>query len=244
MHRLRLPRTHRHRTRSRGTRTTRHVSLGRSGPHAAAPPLRETQPSVSSRLPETPARDEEQASAGVDSTVASRREPRLDARACARLDRVRTIARNRRYSAKHRFSPDCRNWPLKGPIRPGPSLRRFSKDRDLQDFESGRQDLNLRPPGPQPEGSGCVGADQPSRAGSSCPELVSVALSLDPGLDPVGTGARSAPAAAAVPHRRVRAQLRRRVRPSTLPLAPRPERAPPRLDCAHLRARKEEPAAG
>jgi hypothetical protein len=43
-------------------------------------------------------------------------------------------------------------------------------------FESGRQDLNLRPPGPQPEGSGCVERLQPSRAGSSCSELGSVAL--------------------------------------------------------------------
>jgi hypothetical protein len=59
-----------------------------------------------------------------------------------------------------------------------------------RDFQPGRQDLNLRPPGPQPEGSGCVGTIQLSRAGSSCPELLSVALNLDPGLDPVGAGAR------------------------------------------------------
>ena len=59
-------------------------------------------------------------------------------------------------------------------------------------FESGRQDLNLRPPGPQPEGSGCTRADSASGAGSSCSELPSVALNLDPGLDPA-TLARTAP---------------------------------------------------
>jgi hypothetical protein len=51
-------------------------------------------------------------------------------------------------------------------------------------FESGRQDLNLRPPGPQPERPGVPEGIRLSRAGSSCSELRAVVVNLDPGLDP------------------------------------------------------------
>src|SRR5918994_4851431 len=51
--------------------------------------------------------------------------------------------------------------------------------------ESERQDLNLRPPGPQPERSRRTTCDSALWSDLSCSELGSVALDLDPGLDPV-----------------------------------------------------------
>ena len=45
--------------------------------------------------------------------------------------------------------------------------------------------MNLRPPGPQPERSRRIRADSAVYSGLSCSELPSVALNLDPGLDPV-----------------------------------------------------------
>jgi hypothetical protein len=50
--------------------------------------------------------------------------------------------------------------------------------------KSGRQDLNLRPPGPQPEESGYVGRDSALYSDVGASELLSVALALDPGLHP------------------------------------------------------------
>jgi hypothetical protein len=49
----------------------------------------------------------------------------------------------------------------------------------------GRQDLNLRPPGPQPERSRRTRCSSVLRSHLSCAELVSVALSSFPGLNPV-----------------------------------------------------------
>ena len=49
---------------------------------------------------------------------------------------------------------------------------------------SGRQDLNLRPPGPQPEGSGVAQLIRPVFIGSRATEFLWVALKLDPKLDP------------------------------------------------------------
>ena len=64
-----------------------------------------------------------------------RREPAADVRTwsipCDR-NRVRTIARNRRHRAKHRFSPDCRFRRGVADLDPGRPLRRFRKERDLQ----------------------------------------------------------------------------------------------------------------
>ena len=45
--------------------------------------------------------------------------------------------------------------------------------------------MNLRPPGPQPERSRRTRCDSALQSDSSCSELGSVALNLDPGLDPV-----------------------------------------------------------
>ena len=55
--------------------------------------------------------------------------------------------------------------------------------------QSGRQDLNLRPPGPQPGGSGAPQSDAPMSAGISVSGLLSVSLSLFPVLFPVGANA-------------------------------------------------------
>src|SRR5215207_2044188 len=57
-----------------------------------------------------------------------------------------------------------------------------------REFESGRQDLNLRPPAPSRKVLVAWGRIRLSSAGWSCSELGSVALNLDPGLDPVGRG--------------------------------------------------------
>src|ERR1019366_6355703 len=53
-----------------------------------------------------------------------------------------------------------------------------------QGFQSGRQDLNLRPPGPQSEGWGCARWITPVFVGCMASELLWGALKLDPKLDP------------------------------------------------------------
>jgi hypothetical protein len=50
---------------------------------------------------------------------------------------------------------------------------------------SGRQDLNLRPPGPQPEQSRLIRCVSASFRAIQAPECPSVALNLHPGLHPV-----------------------------------------------------------
>ncbi len=50
--------------------------------------------------------------------------------------------------------------------------------------QSGRQDLNLRPPGPQPEESTLLQSCISLRAGLSCSEFLCISLRLDPELDP------------------------------------------------------------
>ena len=69
---------------------------------------------------------------------------------------------------------------------PGRSYR-LPVFRGLEPFpKSGRQDLNLRPPGPQPERSGFVRRRSAHKSHVSDAELPSVVLSLIPGLRPVG----------------------------------------------------------
>ena len=55
-------------------------------------------------------------------------------------------------------------------------------------LSSGRQDLNLRPPGPQPDQSGSVRLDSALYVSMRCAALSPVALSLDPELDPHQVG--------------------------------------------------------
>jgi len=64
----------------------------------------------------------------------------------------------------------------KGPAIAGPFL------------ESGRQDLNLRPPGPQPEGWGTAQGMEPVFTGFRGAECGSVALNLFPNLFPNAVG--------------------------------------------------------
>ena len=61
----------------------------------------------------------------------------------------------------HRVNLHLRNAPRVIP--------RSRVNRQLQEVQSGRQDLNLRPPGPQPEGSGCVGAESAVWSGFESP---------------------------------------------------------------------------
>jgi hypothetical protein len=87
--------------------------------------------------------------------------------------------------------------------------------------------LNLRPPGPQPERSGCLGRDPAAWSGF---ELVAVAPScahFAPRIAPRRNTSASSTAGAAVPHGCFRA-FAKASRPSTLLLAPRPHRALPR----------------
>jgi hypothetical protein len=72
------------------------------------------------------------------------------------------------------------------PRRRSPRRPRLAKTccfcRDF--LRSGRQDLNLRPPGPQSEGCGGAQLLTPVSVGSTASELLCVALKLDPKLDP------------------------------------------------------------
>ena len=124
MHRLRLPRTHRIRTRLRGTRTPQEVPLGGAGPHAAALPLREAQPSVSTRPPETPARDEEQASAGArldcclkEGTAIGYARLRANGPGAHKRPRIDGVA------PCTGFSFDCRTWTPRIELDPVKPLR-------------------------------------------------------------------------------------------------------------------------
>ena len=65
------------------------------------------------------------------------------------------------------------------------SLRCIAAQRPAPlELLSGRQDLNLRPPGPQPERWGIAGLMGPMLTGSSAAECLSVALNLFPRLFP------------------------------------------------------------
>ena len=61
----------------------------------------------------------------------------------------------------HYLGPPRRRVPLDptGQLDPESAPHRFCKHRYLQADSIRETDLNLRPPGPQPVGSGCVGAD-------------------------------------------------------------------------------------
>ena len=65
-----------------------------------------------------------------------------------------------------------------GHLSDAPRPRRATQGASLAFLGSGRQDLNLRPPGPQPERSGCLGAGSRGverlRVGHSCPQLRSL----------------------------------------------------------------------
>ena len=60
------------------------------------------------------------------------------ARLCANGP-VRTIARNRPYRAKHRFSPDCEVGPEGCQLDPGSDHAGSAKNAICRIFQSGRQ---------------------------------------------------------------------------------------------------------
>jgi hypothetical protein len=71
------------------------------------------------------------------------------------------------------------NWTLIGPRGCRRTPMPLQKVRALQAIrESGRQDLNLRPPGPQPGNGGWCQLPTHGFAGFSCSELFAVLLSL------------------------------------------------------------------
>ena len=73
---------------------------------------------------------------------------------------------------------------------------RLANDAYVEYFvRSGRQDLNLRPPGPQPEGSGRTRSASALWTGFTWAELGSVALKFHPGMHPVAKNAHRAEAA-------------------------------------------------
>ena len=83
----------------------------------------------------------------------------------------------------------CRGFSPSVP-RPDVATAQLNKAISRSFLASGRQDLNLRPPGPQPERSRRTHCCSALRGDLSCPELPSVALNLDPELDPVHNCAR------------------------------------------------------
>jgi len=92
------------------------------------------------------------------------------------------------------LEPNSAPGPLEVPPKLDPVLSRARVAGRSQNtafsrafLRSGRQDLNLRPPGPQPERSRRTGCDSALSGGLSCSDLCSVALSLDPGWTPPPT---------------------------------------------------------
>jgi hypothetical protein len=112
----------------------------------------------------------------------------------------RAVGHETRRRAELRRTPPARSLPPKPerlsrsspravPVRsPSPIWRYFAKRKNIvicRHFVSGRQDLNLRPPGPQPERAGAGQYPQCVSAGLLVSECCSVSLSLIPVLIPV-----------------------------------------------------------
>ena len=106
-------------------------------------------------------------------------------------------ARRGRLRGRRRPSPGQEHCPTRGaidrrgandrvvagsPKRRCPVIDHF---REIRSNCTAQRDLNLRPPGPQPERPRRTESDSAFHSGLSCSEVLSVALSLDPGLDPV-----------------------------------------------------------
>jgi hypothetical protein len=122
--------------------------------------------------------DEEQASAGVRIGCCLVEWTASGCPACARMDRVPTIAQSRRYRAKHRFAPDCRTWTLRALLDPGHELRRFSEECGLQEQlvgETGFEPATARPPaGTIQAYRWCFGGVKAIAVGLSWPRLRSI----------------------------------------------------------------------
>ena len=94
------------------------------------------------------------------------------------------ILRLTRTEARRNWTPDWTPCPDATKRQNAAFSRAF--------LRSGRQDLNLRPPGPQPERSRRTRCDSPLYGGLSCCELCSVALNLHPRLHPADSPWRDA----------------------------------------------------
>ena len=103
--------------------------------------------------------------------------------ATTRLGTVRSQVGNRRGEPNNTTAggSGSKIGPTIGPQTSAPAERLLEFAGDSR---SGRQDLNLRPPGPQPERSSRARSDSALYSGLSCSEWLSVALNLAPGLDP------------------------------------------------------------
>jgi hypothetical protein len=92
--------------------------------------------------------------------------------------------RSRTTVPRDTLVPDAiaRIAPRMHPLDPGTAKQRLAISGD---FVSGRQDLNLRPPGPQPERFGYVRRCAVVLSGLSCFELPSLVLTLHPVCTPL-----------------------------------------------------------
>jgi hypothetical protein len=105
-----------------------------------------------------------------------------------RKDRVQPRSRNRCCGAKRHSHLIAEIGP-EGPVGPRIGFTLLATNAICRRFESGRQDLNLRPPGPQPARSGLVRRSSALQSDARFPELISVSPKSLPGLLPrVETG--------------------------------------------------------
>jgi hypothetical protein len=113
--------------------------------------------------------------------------PRRSAPAQPSATRPQTPSRPPVCKFRKKLFPNC------SPKRISPAQSPARKQLICRDFlRSGRQDLNLRPPGPQSEGWGCARWITPVFVGCMAAELLWGALKLDPTLDPKHPFARAA----------------------------------------------------
>jgi hypothetical protein len=102
----------------------------------------------------------------------------LSARRSRRITPSSQVLRLIRTESRRNWTPDWTPCPA--------AIRRQNTAFSRAFLRSGRQELNLRPPGPQPERSRRIGCDSVLWGGLSCSELRSVAPNLHPRLHPRG----------------------------------------------------------
>ena len=111
-------------------------------------------------------RDPSRAVAGRGRTP---RSSRTGCKLCATGPGCTPTRRDRPHAAKLRISLVCRTCTPSRQFAPrGSHCTVYKKYVTCRRFESGRQDLNLRPPGPQPERSSYLRRDSALLSGSEC----------------------------------------------------------------------------